>query len=665
VNRIATVKIFNCLAIAILAIAVAVALSWTPLLRTLEWKIYDLEFRQLSNTFRASQEIVMVQIDDLSLARMAENDFGRFPWPRDTYTVLLDYFERVRPKVITFDILFLEEDKSQVGEKSGQAADQELIEATGRLGNVVHAVEVNDTYAFLPHEVGVQGYDLGMEIEEHRSVTLPFPALAKASRLLGNSFMVLDRDGPIRRAVPFVRQGSRFYPSLAIATAMVALDLDPAKIRMDMNGLHLGDQLIPLISVEQEYVKRIRARHILVPYRESAYSDEARTVTSYPSYRFWDLFLSELQLRDGKKPEVDPVVFKNKIVFIGTTAAGLHELFQTPFGEEGKMPGMQIHASVVDGILSNSFIRPAALVWSVLLLLSSTLLVSIMGVYGGFWWSLLATATVGFADMAIVTGAFRKGVWLPVVPTSLAIFFSQFSCVAYKYFVEDRAKRQIRSLFSRYVSPAVVNALIADPSKARLGGERREMTVLFADIRGFTTMSEAARAEDVIHQLNEFFTQMVELLFKHHGTLDKFVGDMIMALFNAPLDDPDHPDHAVRMGLAMLDELDTLNQRWYVQGKPKLDIGIGINTGEMIVGNVGSEKTLSYTAIGDNVNLGARLESLNKDYNSHIIISEETLARLKGEYHVRALGSVKVKGKSRLIAIYEVCRSAEALQDRS
>lgn len=664
-NWITTVKILICLAIATLAIAAALALSWTPLLQTLEWKIYDLEIRQFSNAFPASQEILMVQIDDLSLARMAANDFGRFPWPRDTYTVLLDYFQRARPKVITFDILFLEEDKSQVGEKTGRAADQELVEATARLGNVIHAVEVNDTYGFRPPEVGVQRYELGTAIEEHRSVKLPFAALAKASRLLGSSFMVLDRDGPIRRAVPFVRQGNRFYPSLPIATAMVALDLDPATIRLDAAGLHFGDRLIPLITVDQEYVERIRAGHILVPYRGSVYADEARTVTTYPSYRFWDLFLSELQLRDGQKPEIDPAIFKNKIVFVGTTAAGLHELFQTPFGEEGKMAGMQIHASVVDGILSNSFIRPGRLALSLLLLLISTLLVSMMGVYSGFWWSLLATAAVGVADMAIVAGAFRNGVWLPIVPTTLAILISQFSSVAYKYFVEDRAKRQVRSLFSRYVSPAVVNALIADPSKARLGGERREMTVLFADIRGFTTMSEATRADEVLHQLNEFFTQMVELLFKHHGTLDKFVGDMIMALFNAPLDDPDHSDHAVQMGLAMLDELDTLNQVWHRQGKPKLDIGIGINTGEMIVGNVGSEKTLSYTAIGDNVNLGARLESLNKEYNSHIIISEFTLAKLKGEYHTRSLGSVKVKGKTRAIDIYEVCRSGEALRQRS
>lgn len=370
-NRLATVKILTSLAIATLAIAAAVALSWTPLLQTLEWKIYDLEFRRLSNAFPASQDIAMVQIDDLSLARMAENDFGRFPWPRDTYTVLLDYLERAGPKVIAFDILYLEHDKSQVGEKTGRAADQELVEATKRLGNVVHAIEVNDTYAFRPQDVGVQRYDLGIEIEEHRSVKLPFPELAKASRLLGHSFMVLDRDGPIRRAVPFVRQGNRMFPSLPIATAMVALDLDPAAIRLSAAGLHFGDRLIPLLAVDQEYVERIRARHILVPYRGSVYADKARTVTTYPGYRFWDLFLSELQLREGRKPEVDPAIFKNKIVFIGTTAAGLHELFQTPFAEEGKMAGMQIHASVVDGILSNSFIRPGRWVASVLLLLIS------------------------------------------------------------------------------------------------------------------------------------------------------------------------------------------------------------------------------------------------------------------------------------------------------
>ncbi len=644
--------------IAVAATVLAFILSQIPLLKTMEWKIYDLEFRTLSDPAKANPNIVMVEIDDLSVERMAENDFGRFPWPRDTYATLLQYLERGHPKAITFDIIFLEGDKGQ----DGPQRDMEFANATRRLGNVVNSIDVNDTHRYVPQLPAMEGFQLGPEVEEHLSVKDPYEPLAKASRMLGSTFMVLDADGPVRRHVPFIRQGTSYYPSLSIATVMVALGLRPSDIRLDRMGLHLGDELIPLYESEVEYLEKMRVRHMLVNYRGGAFRDQERVERTYKTYRFWDLVLSEAQIGDGKKPEVDPAVFRDKIVFVGTTAAGLHDLFQTPFGEQGKMPGMQIHASVVDSILSRSFLRLAHPGWSVLLLVVSTLLVGMLGVYLGFWWALCAAIGVGFGDAGIAGFCFLRGVWLPCVPTVAGLVVAQFSSVAYKYFVEDKAKRQVKALFSRYVSPAVVKELIDDPSKARLGGQRREMSVLFSDIRGFTTFSEAGKPEDVIRQLNEYFSRMVELLFEHHGTLDKFVGDMIMGLFNAPVLDSDHPDHAVRMGLAMLKELQVLNQRWTSEGRPNFDIGVGINTGDMIVGNVGSERTLSYTVIGDNVNLGSRLESLNKEYKSHIIISEATRSRLKGSYFIRSLGSVKVKGKKQAVQIFEVCQSREELE---
>ena len=642
------------LTIGVASFAVALIVSKVPLFKTMEWKIYDLEFRRFGNhPERASSDIVMVKIDDLSVDRMAENDLGRFPWPRDTYAVLLDYFERAKPKVVTFDLLFLEEDKSKVGDRSGADADAEFVAATKEMGRVVHAIDVGDTFP-LPARPESMPFHLPSAIEEHTSVKLPFPALARSSRMLGSTFVVYDADGPIRRAVPFVRQGDNFYPSLAVATAMLAMNVDPSSVTLDAAGLHLGSRTIPLFDVTQEYINKVQTRHILIPYKGSAFASAERTVTTYRSYRFWDLFLSELQLRDGKKPEVDPAMFRDKIVFVGTTAAGLHDLFQTPYGDEGEMPGMQIHASVVDGILGNTFIRPARLAPSLALAAGTALAVGVTGVYVDFWWAILIALGIASLDAAVAVASFERGVWTPFVPAALTVLIAEFSSVAYKYFIEDRAKRQVHALFARFVSPAVVKELVKDPSKARLGGYRREMTVLFSDIRGFTTLSEANQPEAVIEQLNEYFTHMVELLFRNKGTLDKFVGDMIMALFNAPLDDPDHADHAVQMGLGMLKELETLNQKWQSEGRPRFDIGIGINTGDMITGMLGSEKTLSYTVIGDNVNLGSRLESLNKEYKTHIIISEATYRHLKGSYNITPLGSVKVKGKTREVAIYEV-----------
>jgi adenylate cyclase len=237
---------------------------------------------------------------------------------------------------------------------------------------------------------------------------------------------------------------------------------------------------------------------------------------------------------------------------------------------------------------------------------------------------------------------------------ALALILAYVGDLAWKYVVEGREKRKVKKLFSRYVSKDVYAQLVAHPELAALGGARRHMTVLFSDIRGFTTMSEKGTPEDVVAQLNHLFTRMVGVVFDHRGTVDKFVGDMIMALFSAPLDDADHADHAVQTSLAMIRTLHELNREWEAQGKPTLDVGIGINTGDMVAGNIGSDSIMSYTVIGDAVNLGARLESLNKEYGTRIIISEATRDQLKGRYDIHPLGDVVVKGKSKPVAIFEV-----------
>jgi adenylate cyclase len=233
--------------------------------------------------------------------------------------------------------------------------------------------------------------------------------------------------------------------------------------------------------------------------------------------------------------------------------------------------------------------------------------------------------------------------------------------VAYQYFFEGREKRKMKQLFGRFVSKDIYAQLVSNPELARLGGQRRDMTVLFSDIRGFTTISEKGQPEDIVHMLNEYFTRMVAIVFKHQGTVDKFVGDMVMALFGAPLDDPDHADHAVETALEMIEELGRLNAAWAAAGRASnLDIGVGINTGPMIAGNIGSDQIMSYTVIGDSVNLGSRLESANKQYGTRIIISDETRSRLKRSYTLRPLGDIVVKGKTKPVAIFEVTGRAGA-----
>ena len=250
--------------------------------------------------------------------------------------------------------------------------------------------------------------------------------------------------------------------------------------------------------------------------------------------------------------------------------------------------------------------------------------------------------------------AFDNGLWLNMAQPLGAMTVALFAGTAYQYFVEGAEKRVVKKLFGRYVSKDVYQQLLSNPELAELGGKRREMTVLFSDIRGFTAVTEKGDPEDLVAQLNDYFSRMVAIVFRHQGTVDKFVGDMVMALFGAPLDDPAHAEHAAAAAIDMVRELGELNRKWVDEGRARLDIGIGINSGDMIAGNIGSSTIMSYTVIGDNVNLGSRLESLNKDYRTRIIISDATRARLSGKYDIRPLGDVVVKGKTRPVAIFEI-----------
>jgi adenylate cyclase len=480
----------------------------------------------------------------------------------------------------------------------------------------------------------------------------PFAELAAAARAVGHNLLVLDRDGPVRRAVPFVRVQGQAVPSLPLAVAALAAGTAPAAVSLDGTVLRFGSRRLALVedSIVRPGEPVERACRALVNFRGPTAVETAGT---FAAYSFYDLFYSEQQIEAGETPFVDPERFRDRIVLIGTTAAGLHDVFTVPFGR-GKMPGVEIHANVVDNLLESGFVMTTPPWASATAYALAGLGAALASTWLGIWAGLFASAGVAIGVLAAAVLLFAAGLWLPLAGPLSTVALSAFGGTAYQYFVEGREKRRVRQLFARFVSPDVFSHLMADPARARLGGERRDMSVLFSDIRGFTTFTEAGKPEDVVDQLNEFFTRMVEVIFANGGTLDKFVGDMVMALFGAPLDDPDHADRAVRAALGMRAALADLNARWERQGRSRLAIGIGINSGEMIAGIIGAERIVSYTVIGDAVNLGARLESLNKEYGTDIIISAATRERLKGRYDSRRLGEVTVKGKTRPVEIFEL-----------
>ncbi len=648
------------MALGLLSAGVALAAGRLELARTVELKSYDLRMRLTADPAQARTDIVLVSIDEDSLRRL-EPVVGRWPWPRLVHAQLLNFLARGPARVVGYDVFFTERDRKrfEIGGESwtGAESDASFAEATARSGRVVHmadaAVQPTEGEKAVPESAGRRdpGFRLQDGAERRPVVHWPYEELSRASLAVAHNFFVMDPDGPLRRFVPFVENEGVYLPSLGVATAIAALDIRPDEVRADAGHLVLRDRRLPIIesAIPSFYGERERARRALIRFQGGVMANGR---TTYREYSFYTLFYSEQQLLAGEPPTVDPENFRDRIVMVGTTAPGLHDVFSNPFG--GQMPGAQIHAAVADDILSGRTLRPASYASAVALTVASALMLAVVAVYVGPWVS-SAIAVGGAGVLAVVlTAAFGRGLWLAAVEPALALAVAAFAGMSYQYVVEGREKRRVKQLFSRYVSPDVYARLLDDPAVACLGGERRTMSVLFSDIRGFTSVSERGEPERILAQLNEYFSRMVPVVFAHRGTIDKFVGDMIMALFGAPVHDDRHADHAVQTALAMVRELDALNEEWRRAGRPTLDIGIGINSGEMVAGNVGSESIMSYTVIGDQVNLGARLESLNKDYGTRILVSGATRDLLQGRYELRPLGSVTVKGKTRAVDIYEV-----------
>jgi adenylate cyclase len=643
---------------------IVLLLAWAKLagLDEIDLRLYDWSLRRLADPASVNRDIVLVEINDASIRDYAEA-VGRWPWPRVLQSNLIDFLQRAPARVIAYDIQLTEPSRGNFkfgdDEWTAKESDDAMVTSVRSVANVVMLADATSP--------GVTGgkqqpntaawrspYRLGPLIEERPVILPPFQELTDAASALGHNFLALDEDGIARRIAPFIRNGNKYLPSLGVAAAIAAGGFKPDEISLQGGVLRIRDRRIPLIPLRVPNAVDGREFHdqwtMLVNYRAAVQTPAGRP---YQTFEARHLLVSQDQLLAGQKPLVDPAVFKNKIVFIGLTGAGLVDVFQTPMGG-GLMPGIQLHATVADSLLANRFISVATAGWRIVSTAGAAIVVGLMAALLPFVAAAAGAVVAAAAWMVSAVVLLRSGTWLNTVQPLSAIALALLAGTAYRYFVEDYEKRVVKRLFGRYVSKDVFEQLMADPGGAELGGRRREMSVLFSDIRGFTAVTEKGNPEALVIQLNEYFSRMVEMVFRHKGTVDKFVGDMVMALYSAPVEDSDHAEHAVATAVDMVRELGELNSKWAERGMPQLDIGIGINSGDMIAGNIGSSAIMSYTVIGDNVNLGSRLESLNKNYGSRIIISDASRTRLTGNYDIRPLGEVVVKGKTKPVAIFEV-----------
>ena len=336
------------------------------------------------------------------------------------------------------------------------------------------------------------------------------------------------------------------------------------------------------------------------------------------------------QVLDG---EVDSLT--GKIVLIGATAADLHDDKPTPLGRDKEMAGVEIHANIANMLLLGYRLTPLAAGWTLL-------------------WILIAALIPLTAPAHLIAAIilFQNGISVNILHTNFAWILSAAAMLGYRYFLGEKEKRQLKNIFSKYVSPAVLKQILRDPSRVALGGEEKEITVLFSDIRGFTTISEKTSPKELVLLLNRYFSAVTEAILQNGGMVDKYIGDAVMAFWGAPIEDVDQADKALKGALGMLKKLNELNQELKAGGEPEINIGIGLYTGPAIVGNVGSQVRLNYTAIGDTVNVSSRLEGLTKEHKVQLIVGESTKNKIKNSYDFKPLGSVAVKGRAETVKIY-------------
>lgn len=609
--------IYICLVISVCSVMfILVFTEFLPFFEDFERKTLDTRFNYRTDYYNKKykekfQNIVVIEIDDESASKL-----GRISeWPRSYYAKVVDYLSEGGAKQIGFDVGFTE--NSRYVEE-----DSALVESIKKSKRVYSSYYFSSKPGTGDETIWSFSYPFGNDLDTavywEQYIFPPILGIAQNSKGVGFVNLKQDRDGIIRRVPLFIKHEDRAYPQFAVKMAIDYLGIPIEKIRLEKGKcFYFDDVQIPVG----------RDNQMLVNY------------AGYYVFRyipFWKI--------------IDQVVpkefFQDKIVFIAATAAGAYDLRSTPVKEIS--PGIEVNANTFFTIINKNFVRELDGMQVVFILLILSLVCFVLSNFVSLGISVVGTGVLWVFYFTAALVLFQKNsVWMPLISPTLVIFASFTGNLGYKFLTERKQKKFIQGAFQRYVSPAVLKELMQDPGKISLYGEEKELTVLFSDIRGFTTFSENLSPKESVTILNEYFSRMARIVFKYDGMLDKFIGDAIMVIFGAPIIQANHAERACLCALEMIEEANKFS---------KFKIGIGINTGNMILGNMGSDTKMDYTVIGDNVNLGSRIESLNKDYKTSIIISETTYEQVKNKFVAKDLGCVIVKGRKAETKIYELLR---------
>ena len=657
-------------------------------LQNIEQRTLDLRFA-LRGPRQPDPRIVIVGIDEKTVLNS-----GAYPLPRSSYAALVNKLAQDGAKVIAFDATFpipenypagaalrkLETEVKRSASSSVLKKIKELEQADDPDAQFAAAMKASSNvvlgHLFLTHDAAAsidpkmaeeyldviwakafpqilkvksQGkdFDLGQAwITSGGSVAEGAEAnlvkLAEAAASYGFFNIRPDGDGTLRRATFIIRYGQDLY--------FPSLDLEA--LRQYEN---IPDQDVAAF-ISENGVERIQlGKHVLRPWHDAtALINYAGPYHTYPQTSMWDV----------TSGATAPGTFRDKIVLIGATALGIGDIRNTPFQkrDSGYM-GIEVHANILDNLLHSDDPSRTFLVRGFREELIDIGFILFFGLALGAWFSRsrplastisLILALAAFSWFSYFTFS-HWGLWTGFVVPAGTLVVNYAAITSYRVIIEERNKRRIRKTFSQYLSPGVIALIENDPQRyIRPGGEGKELTVMFTDVRGFTSISEGLTPDELVRLLNEYFNAMTNVLFSKLGTLDKYIGDAIMAFWGSPYPQNDHAFMACACALEMLATLEKLNRKWEAEGRKRISIGIGLNTGAVNVGNMGSDKRLAWTVMGDNVNLASRLEGMTKQYRCSVIISENTYRQVSSQFACRELDKILVKGKSQPVTIYEL-----------
>ncbi|MBU0710855.1 adenylate/guanylate cyclase domain-containing protein [bacterium] len=628
------------LIIGIIASLAALLSSKTMLIDRWEKQAQDMIYRTFYREIHP-EDVVIIAIDQNSLNHLQEHQKLLWPWPRDVYAMMTDFLTECGAKMIAFDVIFSSPDIDRLN-VSADYADARFAEAMQRSGRVVLAIQMEDsthvTKSDITGHFRIEANFNGPEsyIHDYPNLTAPIRIFQESMAIPGAVNFFTDDDGVCRRIPLIYRYENRVIPYMALSAAMI----------------YTGDST--LIAGENE----IAVNKYPIPVDKDGRAElfwygPGGPGNTFTYVSFAQLLNAYFQTQLGLESDISLEIFKDKAVFIGATAAGLLDLKTTPFSPLEPYPGVEIYATLFSNIVRGDFIRHFNSGWWIVL--SLLLLAGLCYAWQrlNIWKATLISVIVLSIPVIVAIYLFQnKFYFFPVVQSEAAIIMSVIAVLVVNYLTEGREKAQVKKVFNRYLHPAVVESLTRNPETVEMGGKEIEATVVFTDLQGFTGTSELFTPHEIVAFLNDYFAQVETIIFQNNGMLDKYTGDGIMAIFGAPIESQDHAFQSCQavIGFQKLSKLSIEKAGKTIQ----LITRVGMNSGRLIVGNIGSPNRMDFTAIGDTVNLAARLEGVNKIYGTQNLISETTYEMIREKVICREIDHIRVKGRDAALRIFSI-----------